>query len=161
MDQSTPTGTRDAGPRTPARSWLTVPELAVFLRDLLDHDEHDDALRFMLDGLNKIDEVLLTSLPLDDDSPSTAGAPSPALLEFLAEPPSLGDERWDTLLACSTAHVARRRGVAPPAWTAKPSLQQWWWPAGEKRRRALTMQRTPTDFRRVGIWFSERNFLTA
>lgn len=158
MDQAS------TGPGIPVargRTWLTVPELATFLRSLLADGEHDDALRFMLDGLNKIDEVLGPDLQGRLARTGPLAAPGTDLAEFLSPPESLGDDRWDTLLACSTAHVVRSKGLVPPAWTTKPSLPQWWWPAGEKRRRAMTMQRTPTDFRRVGIWFSERNFLTA
>lgn len=131
--------------RESRRAWQTVPELARFLRRLLADDDEEDALRFMLDGLNKIEQVASTA----------------DMKRFLMKPGSTGSERWDTLLACATAYVARRAGVVPPAWTTTPSLSQWWWPAGERRRRAWTMQRTPIEFRRAGIWFSERNFETA
>lgn len=163
MDQAAGTSVVHDADVERAASWLTVPELAIFLRTLLDLGKHEDVLRFMLDGLNKIDDI-----PLDLPAPDLCwpvlvplSKLPPAAAEFFAEPTSLGDQRWDTLIACSAAYVARRRGIVPPRWTVKPALPQWWWPAGEKRRRALTMQRTPIDFRRVGIWFSERNFLTA
>lgn len=161
MDEASSTSAAPGTAVARARTWLTVPELATFLRALLADGEQEDALRFMLDGLNKIDEVLGAERP-DQVARSAHGtALDTDLAEFLSPPESLGEDRWDTLLACSTAHVVRSRGLAPPAWTTKPSLPQWWWPAGEKRRRAMTMQHTPTDFRRVGIWFSDRNFLTA
>jgi len=161
MDEASTTSAAPATQVARERSWLTVPELATFLGSLLADGEQEDALRFMLDGLNKIDDVLRAERPGQVARSAHGTALTTDLAEFLSAPESLGDERWDTLLACSTAHVVRSRGLAPPAWTTKPSLPQWWWPAGEKRRRAMTMQHTPTDFRRVGIWFSDRNFLTA
>ena len=130
---------------TPARTWLTVPELAVYLRDLLASGDSDDALRFLLDGFNRFAEL----------------REAEDVEAFLAEPDTVGDLRWDTLLAASAAYVCRRAGVAPPRWSRRESLPQWWWPGHVYARRALVVQRTPIDFRRVGIWFDERNFTLA
>lgn len=99
----------------------------------------------MLDGLNRL------PIGIGDDDAQT----------YLAEPEPIGDVRWDTLLAASVAYVCRKAGEPIPGWTTKDTLPQWWWPAGEVVLRAQTMQRTPIDFKRVAIWFDERNFRTA
>lgn len=121
-----------------------MPELAAYLRDLLSRGDEDDALRFLVDGVTRLPEV-----------------DPPEVEMFLAEPESLGDLRWDTLLAVSVAHVCRREGMTPPSWTRRDTLPQWWWPGEVHARRAWVVQRTPVDFRRVGIWFDARNFTGA
>lgn len=129
----------------PALTWLTVPELAAYLRGLLSEGDEDGALRFLLDGVNRFAELT---------DPVDVGL-------FLTAPATMGDLRWNTLLAASVAHVCRRSGVKPPAWARRESLPQWWWPGHEHSRRVMVVQRTPIDFRRVGIWFEGRNFTTA
>lgn len=127
------------------RTFATVPQLARSMREHLDAGREHQALRIMLDGVNVIDS-------LSSSSDTRA---------FLARPPSLGDHRWDALLAATVAFRARRAGLEPPRWTAVEPLESFWWPAGEWATRAQTMTRTPIDFKRLGIWFDELNFATA
>lgn len=138
----------DAGERDTeaarGRWWPTVAETAAAVRDELDAGDEAMALRLMLDGVNQLADA------------ARAGRVDEAL-----EPPGgLGDERWDTLLAASVRYVARRVGFAAPPWTVRAPLDSWWWPAGEHARAAMTVQQTPIELKRLGIWFSERNFVT-
>jgi len=123
------------------RAWATVPETAAAVADELRRGDEAMALRLLLDGVNR--------LPL--------AATAHALEAALAEPVTTGDVRWDTLLGGCVQWHCRRLGVAPPRWSRKETLGTWWWPAGERALRAQTMQRTPIDFRRLGIWFDARN----
>jgi hypothetical protein len=123
---------------------VTVADVARLVGGLLAEGAEDDALRFLLDGVNPIATMDEADMP-----------------PYLEEPPTTGDERWDALIAASVAHLCRRRGATPPGWTRRDSLPQWWWPGHARARRALIVQRTPIDFRRLGIWFDERNFHTA
>ncbi|MGF1662018.1 MAG: hypothetical protein ACFCVG_06055 [Kineosporiaceae bacterium] len=132
-------GVRETSPR----AWPTVPEIAASVGERLRAGDEDAALRLLLDG------VLRLPLP---EAASVPGA--------LQAPPSTGDERWDTLLATVVARTCRQAGVPVPAWTRCESLPRWWWPGAVGARRAQVVQRTPIDFRRVGIWFDERNLVS-
>lgn len=127
------------------RTFATVPQIAQAMREHLAGGREHQALRIMLDGVNVLDRL---------SSPSDIRA-------FLARPSPLGDHRWDALLAASVAFRARRAGLQAPRWTAVEPLDSFWWPAGEWATRARTMTRTPIDFKRLGIWFDEKNFATA
>lgn len=124
---------------------ISTSRIAASMREELEAGNESMALRLMLDGINR--------MPLA----SALGK----LDEMLDEPGSTGDERWDTLLAACVQYRCRKLGVRAPAWTRKEPLVSWWWPAGEHAQAAMTLQRTPIDFKRLGIWFSERNFATA
>lgn len=130
---------------SPARTWRTVPEIASEVSELLALGEEDDALRFLLDGVLALRDL--------EHSSDVEG--------FLAPPGPTGDERWDALLAASVAYLCRREGHGVPSWTRRAALSEWWWPGHVVARRAQVVQRTPIDFRRIGIWFDERNFTAA
>lgn len=129
-----------------SRTWQSVPEIASTVRELLPAGDEDGALRLLLDG------VLRLPLAAADGSPDVTGS--------LDAPGSTGDDRWDALLAATVARVCRHAGVPVPPWTRRDSLPQWWWPGAVDARRAQVVQRTPIDFRRLGIWFDERNLTT-
>ncbi len=128
-----------------SRTWRTAPEIASDVSQLLALGDEDDALRFLLDGV-----LALRHLTTPDE-----------FTAFVAPPGPTGDERWDALLAASIAYMCRQGGHPVPAWTARASLDEWWWPGHVIARRAQVVQRTPIDFRRLGIWFDERNFTAA
>lgn len=71
---------------------------------------------------------------------------------FLTQPPSTGDQRWDTLLAASIGRECRRRSGIAPRWTHAPALPTWWFPVPDRLLVARTMQRTPIDLSARGIW---------
>jgi hypothetical protein len=131
------------GGTAPSRPWRTVPEIAASVHERLRAGDEDAALRLLLDGVLR--------LPLPDVA-SVPGA--------LQAPAGTGDERWDTLLATVVARTCRQAGVPVPPWTRRESLPRWWWPGTVGARRAQVVQRTPIDFRRVGIWFDERNLVS-
>lgn len=42
------------------------------------------------------------------------------------DPPSVGDERWDALLAALAEHLAAKHDLAPPSWTELRVLGRPW-----------------------------------
>ncbi len=76
----------------------------------------------------------------------------PSLLE--AEPPSTGDERWDTLLAALAEHLAARHDLAPPEWAEGRVLRRPWFPAELEIQRADALAWAPAAFRKHGVYLS-------
>src|ERR1700683_4244946 len=67
------------------------------------------------------------------------------------EPPSVGDLRWDALLAALAEHLAAKKTLAPPAWTDLRVLQRPWFPAELQVQRADALVRAPAAFRKHGV----------
>ena len=40
------------------------------------------------------------------------------------DPPSVGDERWDALLAALAERLAAKHDLAPPGWTELPTAMK-------------------------------------
>ncbi len=70
------------------------------------------------------------------------------------EPPPLGDERWDALLAALAEHLAAKHDLAPPAWTESRVLRRPWFPAELRVQRADALVRAPAAFRKHGVYLS-------
>lgn len=118
------------------RDWLTAGDAAAAIRREVASGEVSFALR-----------VLATALA---DLRGLTDAADVALA--LAEPPSTGDPRWDTLVAASFGRECRNLGLAGPAWANVDALPSWWFPIYDPILTARTMQRTPIDFASRGIW---------
>jgi hypothetical protein len=128
------------------RWWPTATEIAVDVRDALDADDEDLALRLLLDGINQL--------------PTAAAAN--ALAEALPEPPSTGSIRWDTLLAAAIRYRLHTMGEKAPRWTHKEPLDRFWWPVSINASKAYNdMAHTPAELVRVGIFMDERGFSAA
>jgi hypothetical protein len=76
----------------------------------------------------------------------------PSLLE--EEPPPIGDERWDALLAALAEHLAAQHDLAPPEWAELRVLRRPWFPAQLKVQRAEALVRAPAAFRKHGVYLS-------
>lgn len=76
----------------------------------------------------------------------------PALLR--EEPPPVGDERWDALLAALAEHLAATHDLAPPVWTELRVLRQPWFPAELRVQRADALVHVPASFRKHGVYLS-------
>jgi len=70
------------------------------------------------------------------------------------EPPPLGDELWDVLLAALAEHLAAKNDLAPPAWTESRVLRRPWFPAELRVQRADALVRAPAAFRKHGVYLS-------
>lgn len=87
---------------------------------------------------------------------------APAQRDFLAEPDSTGDARYDALLAALAVHLCVRAGLpTTPSWTRDPGryLERMWWfglPDGSGLR-AYVLQRTPACFQARGVLFDITN----
>jgi hypothetical protein len=79
-------------------------------------------------------------------------AGQPSLLQ--EEPPPIGDDRWDALLAALAEHLAAQRDLAPPEWAELRVLQRPWFPAELKVQRAEALVWAPAAFRKHGVYLS-------
>lgn len=127
-------------PPDPARTWLTAADAAEAIREELGRGDTDFALRILGRALSD-----LRTLTDRDDVEA-----------FLAEPPSTGDHRWDTLLAASIGRTCRQAGIPAPAWTDAAPLRSWWFPVFDPILTARTIQHTPVDLAARGIWLDGR-----
>lgn len=127
------------------RTWFTAPDLAEAVREELARDDTNFALRLLARALAELRE-------LDD----------PADIDlFLAEPPSTGDHRWDTLIAASIGRECRKLEIPGPAWTNPAPLTSWWFPVFQPRMTARTFQRTTVDLASRGIWLDDKALVVA
>jgi hypothetical protein len=79
----------------------------------------------------------------------------PSLLQD--EPPPVGDERWDALLAALAEHLAAQHDLAPPPWAESRVLRQPWFPAELAVQRAEALVWTPAAFAKHGVYLSARD----
>lgn len=70
------------------------------------------------------------------------------------EPVSVGDERWDALLAALAEHLAAKHDLAPPAWTDLRVLGRPWFPAQLRVQRADALVHAPAAFRKHGVYLA-------
>jgi hypothetical protein len=77
------------------------------------------------------------------------------------EPASVGDERWDTLLAALAEHLAAQHDLAPPAWSELRVLRRPWFPAELRIQRADALVWAPAAFRKHGVYVSARDLEAA
>jgi hypothetical protein len=128
------------------RSWMTARTVAEAIKTEVQRGDDDFALRMLVQAINDF-----RNLSAPDD-----------IEDFLRRPRPTGDLRWDTLLAAAVARACRKRDLPPPAWTRRKPLKSWWFPVGGGGLLAArTMQRTPVDFARLGIWLDASAFQTA
>ena len=128
------------------RTWMTVRDAADAIKSELRTGDDEFALRTLVQAISDF-----RTLRSADD-----------IEEFLRRPRPTGDRRWDTLLAAAVARACRKRRLHPPIWTRRQPLGSWWFPCnGGGLLAARTMQRTPIDFSRLGIWLDESAFQTA
>jgi hypothetical protein len=79
----------------------------------------------------------------------------PSLLQ--QEPPPIGDERWDALLAALAEHLAAQHDLAPPDWAESRVLGRPWFPAELRIQRAEALVWAPAAFRKHGVYLSARD----
>lgn len=128
------------------RTWMTARDAADAIKAELQRGDDDFALRMLIQAIGDFRDL---SAPAD-------------IQDFLRRPRPTGDRRWDTLLAAAVGRACRQRGLTPPRWTRRQPLESWWFPLGGGGLLAgRTMQRTPIDFSRLGIWLDASAFQTA
>ena len=124
----------------PARGWMTAAEHAGAIAEELARADHDFALRLLRQALEDLDHLATSN---------NHGA----IDQFLAQPPSIEDERWERLLVVTIAVACDRHGVERPAWADVAPLDEPFFPARPSRRFiARTVERTPPDFAQANIW---------
>jgi hypothetical protein len=123
------------------RDWLTVAEFAAAIAGEVDGGDEVFALRVLAKALS---DVRSLSEPAD-------------VIRFLQKPTSTGDRRWDVLVASAVARECRLRRLDAPQWTDAEGVEPWWFPALiDETLLPLTIQRTPPELARKGVWLDER-----
>lgn len=77
------------------------------------------------------------------------------------EPASVGDERWDALLAALAEYLAARQDLAPPEWAETRVLRRAWFPAELAIQRADALAWAPAAFRKHGVYLSIHDLAAA
>lgn len=77
------------------------------------------------------------------------------------EPPTIGDERWDVLLAALAEHLSAQHDLAPPAWVESRVLKKAWFPAELAIQRADALAWAPAAFRKHGVYLSVHDLAAA
>jgi hypothetical protein len=77
------------------------------------------------------------------------------------EPPPVGDERWDALLAALAEHLDAQHDLAPPQWADSRVLRRAWFPAELQVQRAEALVWAPAAFRKHGVYLSSRDLEAA
>jgi len=127
------------------RWWHTVPEIADHVRENLAVGDQTHALRVLTDGINALERIDLVDMD---------GA--------LDEPTTLGDRRWDLLLAATLRYRLHQMGRTAPRWTLKKPLDKFWFPFCYSTSDAyIAMAHSPAELSRFGIFLDERNFAQA
>ena len=131
-----------------ARTDLTPPQTALTAAQAAEAiaSSFDDAtrLRVFFEFSRGADEAGAAALPL-----------------ITAEPPLIGDPRFDALLAAAAEHIATRHGLPGPLWTltVERFLYRAWWISTLPSARVQALLWTPASFRRRGIYL-DRHDLT-
>lgn len=77
------------------------------------------------------------------------------------QPESVGDDRWDALLAALAEHLAAKHDLAPPPWTALRVLRHPWFPAELASQRADALVWAPAALRKHGVYLSSKDLEAA
>jgi hypothetical protein len=77
------------------------------------------------------------------------------------EPSSVGDDRWDALLAALAEHLSAQHDLAPPAWAEPRVLKRAWFPAELAIQRADALAWAPAAFRKHGVYLSIHDLAAA
>lgn len=77
------------------------------------------------------------------------------------EPTSVGDDRWDALLAALAEHLTAQHDLAPPDWAETRVLRRPWFPAELEIQRADALVWAPAAFRKHGVYLSARDLEAA
>lgn len=82
----------------------------------------------------------------------------PATRRNLVEDPpeSVGDSRFDALLAALTEHACVVHNIESPAWVEGPErfLDRWWFVAGLRSLEADALVHSPISFARRGVFIT-------
>lgn len=90
-----------------------------------------------------------------------AGADLPLLIA--AEPASVGDPRYDALLAATAEHLALHAGIGVPAWALNDErcLAGFWWVSELPSAKAQALLHSPASFRSRGVMLDSHDLEAA
>ncbi|NMO51633.1 hypothetical protein HH310_10575 [Actinoplanes sp. TBRC 11911] len=77
------------------------------------------------------------------------------------EPPRVGEENWDVLLAALAEHLAAQLDLAPPEWTRPRVLATPWFPSSLRSKRMEALVWAPAAFRKHGVYLSAHDLEAA
>jgi len=119
-----------------------VPEIATRVGETIAAGDQTHALRLLMDGINAFYRM----------SPD-------AVDEALDEPQTVGDHRWDLLIAASVRYRLHQMGRKAPRWTYKEPLDKFWFPFCYSPSDAyVALAHSPAELVRLGIFLDELNF---
>ncbi len=72
----------------------------------------------------------------------------------VGEPETVGDDRWDALLAAVAEHLAAEHDLAPPNLAESHVLKRAWFSAELAIQRADALAWAPAAFRKHGVYLS-------
>ena len=128
---------------TPPQTALTAAQAAEAIASSFDDTTR---LRVFFEFSRGADEAGAAALPL-----------------ITAEPPLIGDPRFDALLAAAAEHIATRHGLPGPLWTltVERFLYRAWWISTLPSARVQALLWTSASFRRRGIYLERRGRASA
>jgi hypothetical protein len=77
------------------------------------------------------------------------------------EPQSVGDERWDALLAALSEHFSAQHDRSAPDWAEQRVLRRAWFPAKLAILRMDALVWAPAAFRKHGVFLSVKDLARA
>jgi transcriptional regulator with XRE-family HTH domain len=90
-----------------------------------------------------------------------AGAELPLLIT--AEPPPVGDPRYDALLAAAAEHLALHASIEVPDWTSNEDrcLDRFWWVSELPSAKTQALLHAPASFRSRGVMLDSHDLEAA
>lgn len=129
---------------TKPRYWPTATEITDDVRENLAAGDNSHALRMMMDGVNRLRYA------------QREGRLEETVTE---EPATVGDRRWDALIAGAIRYRLHEMGECSPDWTLKVPLETFWWPVAYSPSKAyIDMAHSPAELMRLGIFIDAREF---
>lgn len=126
---------------------FTAKTAAAAIRRELDAGDDEFAFKMLVRAITEFRQII------------TLGQQE-AIAHFLDQPESTGSIRWDTLLAAMIGRECRLAGIDSQQWTHPEPLSSFWFVYPSPALMARTMERTPSDLGRLGIWIDQNSFET-
>jgi hypothetical protein len=122
------------------------------MRDAVAAGNADEALRYVIQFLSDVEKL----------------SPEGLRQAVHEEPDSVGDKRWDALLAGVAEHACHHAGVTVPGWSAAPSrfLQRFWFVIEDILKRpapglaAWAFARSPAALAARGVFIDRRSLVS-
>jgi hypothetical protein len=118
----------------------SLAEVAVEVASCLVEGDEASALRLAFRCVE-----LFERAPVEERAPMLSTSPA-----------SVGDRRYDALLAAIAEYLCARSGMLAPTWVEDENrfLEQWWFVSGIKSLHADAIAHSPISFARRGVFIT-------